>query len=287
MARAAALGLPVAVHAESPRSCAGQSAATGAPGPPHVRPVRSWSRSSARSSWPRTPGARCTWSTSTGAGVAAVAEARPRRGRHLRDLPPLPDADRGGHGTAGTAAKCAPLLRRPPRGTPWAQLVAGRIAFCGIDHRRARPHEGGDLLADRLAGSPASRPCSRCCWTRGAPRVPIALGRARDRRPRTQAAVAEGAGCSRGSMPTWRWSTFVRGEVGRRHDRTTCNPFAGRRLRGRVGATAAAGAPCSPTAASLRRRAAADQARQRRAMSDEDLLLARSSSAPGGSAKRA
>ena len=81
MARAAELGLPVAVHAESPaRLLPPAGRHVDATGPAAVRSRRSWRRSSSRSRSPPRPAARSTSSTSRPPAASGSSPRRAPRG---------------------------------------------------------------------------------------------------------------------------------------------------------------------------------------------------------------
>ena len=141
MAEAARLGLPVAVHAESPallagcrRDAAGATTSPPAPSPP------SWTRSRARSRSPERPAARSTSSTSPpDEGVRLVTAAR-ARGVDVtcETCPHYLVLDEDDLVRIGAAAKCAPPLRsRADRDDLRAELAAGSIDFLASDHSPA------------------------------------------------------------------------------------------------------------------------------------------------------
>ena len=174
--RAAALGLPVAVHAERPsRAARAARRRAGASGPRRGRRPPSWPRSSARSSSRRRPAARCTSCTSRSAtGVAAVAEARgARRRRHLRDLPALPRAR--ATTTWSGSARSPSARRRCGRGERRGAVGAARRRRSTLVALRplALPagHEGRRLRRrlgrDRRRADDAARCCSARALRRG------------------------------------------------------------------------------------------------------------------------
>ena len=238
MARAAALGLPVAVHAESPAQLR--------------RPERGDWRAWAASRPPRaelaaieralelaqdTGCALHVVHVSTGAGVAAVAEARARGVDATCETCPhyltLTEEDME---RLGTAAKCAPPLRpAAEREALWAQLAAGRIAFVASDHSPCPPHMKAGDFATAWGGIAGAQTTLALLLDEGARRgVPIAL----------LAELVTGAPARRLRLPKGRLEPGLdadlalvdlrEGEVGPPHDRHGANPFAGRRLRGRV-----------------------------------------------------
>ena len=103
---------------------------------------RSWPRSSARSSSPSETGCSLhVVHVSTGAGVAAVAEARARGVDATCETCPhylaLTEEDME---RLGTLAKCAPPLRpAAERDALWEQLARGRIALVASDHSPCPP----------------------------------------------------------------------------------------------------------------------------------------------------
>ena len=175
MARAAALDLPVAVHAEDPADAARRHGApTGAPSSPHARSRPSSRRSSARSSSRGRPAARCTSCTSapprrrlSSRPPASTPRARPARTTCTLtddDLEPL-----------GTRAKCAPPLRSAQeREQLWEAI--GDIALIASDHSPCPPDmkrgvftaawggiAGCQTLLPLLLDSGHARPSARRC----------------------------------------------------------------------------------------------------------------------------
>ena len=247
MARAAALGLPVAVHAESAAiACwppagtrAGATACATTSARARSRPSSRRSRGRSRS--PRRPAARCTSSTSRPAAASAlVAEARqrgvdvtcetcphylaPRRGRRRARSARRPSARR----------RCAP---RDERDELWAALLAGDVDFVASDHSPAPPAmKQATTRSPPGAASPAARRRCRCCSTR-APRPGAVVRLAADARPPSASASPARAGSSPARTPTSRSSrlddpwTLERADLRYRHRHS---PYVGRRFRCRV-----------------------------------------------------
>jgi allantoinase len=159
MRRAAVLGLPVAVHAESEAITSGLAARARAEGRtgmrdylasrPAIAEVEAIGRALLLAE--ETGCALHVVHVSTGRGVALVAEARARGVDATCETCPHhlvldeDDAER-----LGALAKCAPPLRAgPEQDALWDGLRAGRIAFVASDHSPA-PAElkaGDDLFA--------------------------------------------------------------------------------------------------------------------------------------------
>jgi allantoinase len=238
MRRAAALGLPVAVHAERPERL-------GAPGPDW----RGWAAS-------RPPAAEleaieralalaeetgCSLHVvhvSTGAGVLRVAEARARGVDATCETCPhylaLADEDME---RLGTLAKCAPPLRPDAeRHTLWRLLTGGDVAFVASDHSPCPPEMktgGFDEAWGGIAGAQTTLALliTEGHWARRLPlgmlvdRATAAAARLRLRKGRLEpGADADLALVDLGAA-------YVLEEL---HDRHRANPFRGRELRGRV-----------------------------------------------------
>ncbi len=170
MARAAALGLPVAVHAESDAITAGLAARARAAGRTGVRdylasrPIVAETEAIARAIHlaAETGCALHVVHVSTGAGVALVADARARGVdvtcevclHHLvldeEDMVRL-----------GAVAKCAPPLRpRAECEALWTAVAGGDVAMLSSDHSPSPPElkEGDDMFAawGGIAGAQSS-----------------------------------------------------------------------------------------------------------------------------------
>ncbi|WP_445150148.1 allantoinase AllB [Baekduia sp. Peel2402] len=160
MARAAALGLPVAVHAESDAITSTLAARAVAEGRTAMadylasRPVVAELEAIARAILfaEETGCALHVVHVSTGRGVALVAAARARGVNVSCETCPhylVFDADDAV--AIGTAAKCAPPLR--PRGVVeelWARVLAGDVDLIATDHSpspAALKETGGDAFA--------------------------------------------------------------------------------------------------------------------------------------------
>jgi allantoinase len=149
MARAARLGLPVAVHAESDAITAGLAARARAEGRTGVRdylasrPVVAETEAIARAIHlaAETACALHVVHISSGAGVALVAEARARGVDVTCEVCPHhlvldeEDAER-----LGAIAKCAPPLRpRTECDALWTALASGDVAMVSSDHSPSPP----------------------------------------------------------------------------------------------------------------------------------------------------
>jgi allantoinase len=238
MRRAAALGLPVAVHAERPSRL-------GEPGPTW----REWAAS-------RPPAAEleaidralvlaeetgCSLHVvhvSTGAGVLRVAEARARGVDATCETCPhylaLADEDME---RLGTLAKCAPPLRPDAeRHQLWRYLTGGDVAFVASDHSPCPPamKAGGfDEAWGGIAGAQTtlSLLITEGHWARRLPlgmlvdRATAAAGRLRLRKGRLE----PGADADLAIV-----DLKASYEFQELHDRHRANPFRGRELRGGV-----------------------------------------------------
>ena len=237
MERAAALGLPVAVHAERPaRLRAAARRRAGARGPPRAR--RRAELAAIERALELAEETGCSLHVvhvSIGDGVAAVAEARGRGVDATCETCPhylvltADDMER-----LGTLAKCAPPLRpTTEREALWEQLERA------VDARRLRPlalparHEGGRLRRrlgrDRRRADDAAAAARRGPAPRGAarPRSPTSS----PARPPAASACPARAASRPAPTPTSRWSSSAASTaVGELRDRHRANPFAGRRL---------------------------------------------------------
>jgi allantoinase len=175
---------------------------------------------------------------STGAGVAAVAEARARGVDATCETCPQylvlaeEDLER-----LGTAAKCAPPLRPPAeRDALWEQLRAGRIALVASDHSPCPPDMKAGDFASAWGGIAGAQTTLALLLGEGARRgLPVA----------GLADLVTGAPARRLRLPKARLQpgadadlalVDLRGEhvLEHLHDRHRANPFAGRALRCRV-----------------------------------------------------
>ncbi len=253
MAAAAALGLPVAVHAEDPElttRLAAQAAAEGGSACAtswrrgRSRP-RSWP-SRGRSPSPRRPAARCTSSTSpAGARVALVAEARARGAdvtcevcaHHL--VLTDEDAER-----IGLLAKCAPPLRPAAECERlWGRLGAGEIAWVASDHSPAAPElRAGDALR-AWGGIAGAQSTLELLITHGHHERGLALGElawrlggaaARRLRLAGKGELAVGADADLALVDLSAVRTLEAHEL---HYRHKVSPYVGRALRARVART--------------------------------------------------
>jgi allantoinase len=238
MERAAALGLPVLVHAERPAELrpmdGGDWRAWVASRPPAAE------LAAIERAIELAEGTGCSLHVvhvSTGAGVAAVAGARARGADVTCETCPHylalaeDDLER-----LGTLAKCAPPLRAASeRDALWAQLARGRITLVASDHSPCPPalKAGGFAVAwGGIAGAQATLA------------VLLHEGAARGLPPAVLAELVTGAPARRFGLPKGRLEpgadadlvlVDVRGEhAAEPLDRHRANPFAGRPLRARV-----------------------------------------------------
>jgi allantoinase len=235
MARAAALGLPVLVHAESP-------AALHEPAGPAwrdfvaSRPVDAELRAieTALALAEETGCSLHVVHVSTGQGVALVAEARARGVDATCETCPhylaLTEDDLD---ELGTRAKCAPPLRpAAERDALWAHLAAGRVALVASDHSPSPPEmkEGSYAAAwGGIAGCQSMLPLLL-----DAGRLPV----------QAVAALTSAGPAARFRLPKGRLEPgadadlvlvdLAAVEAPRQHDRHGLSPFAGRPLKGRV-----------------------------------------------------
>ena len=242
MARAAALGLPVAVHAEHPA----RLTAPNGPG------WREWAAS-------RPPEAEleaidralalaretgCSLHVvhvSTGAGVARVAEARARGVDATCETCPhyltLAEEDME---RLGTAAKCAPPLRpAAERDALWEHLAAGRVAFVASDHSPCPPamKAGGfDAAWGGIAGAQSTLALllDEGHHRRGLPLAPLAplVTEAPAKRLGLPSPRLEPGADASLALVDLRAEHALRAED--LHDRHRANPFTGRPSRARV-----------------------------------------------------
>jgi allantoinase len=239
MERAAALGLPVAVHAERParlRVPAGGGWREWAASRPPAAELEAIERALELAE--QTGCSLHVVHVSTGIGVAAVFAARARGVDATCETCPhylvLCDEDME---RLGTPAKCAPPLRPQPESQAlWEHLAAGRIALVSSDHSPCPPamKAGGfDTAWGGIAGAQST--------------LPLLLGDGR-RRGLPLAALADlvsGGPARRFGLGKGRLEpgadadlTLVEiggpFELGELRDRHRANPFAGRPLHARV-----------------------------------------------------
>jgi allantoinase len=251
MARAAALGLPVAVHAEDPAHLTtpvdGGWRAWAASRPPEAE-LRAIERAIALAQ--ETGCSLHVVHVSTGAGVAAVAEARTNGVDATCETCPhyltLSEEDME---RLGTAAKCAPPLRpAAERDALREHLAAGRIALVASDHSPCPPamKAGGfDTAWGGIAGAQTLLPLllelglglAHLVTTNPAARFDLPKGRLE---PGADADLA---------LVDLRAEHVLRTDDLR--DRHRANPFAGRPLRARVVRTLLRGRAPSPGAGRL------------------------------------
>ena len=239
MERAARLGLPVLVHAERPSELQAMDGADWrawvASRPPRAE-VAAIERAIALAD-----AAGCSLHVvhvSTGAGAAAVAEARWRGADVTCETCPhylaLTEEDLE---RLGTLAKCAPPLRgAEDRDALWQRLARGHIALVASDHSPCPPamKEGGFAVAwGGIAGAQSTLSVLLDEGMRR--RVPV---------PQLTELVTGGP-ARRFGLPKGRFEpgadadlalVDLRGEAPHEdlHDRHRANPYAGRPLRARV-----------------------------------------------------
>jgi allantoinase len=243
MERAAALGLPVAVHAESPGSLlapAGPTWRDWVASRPVEAELRAIERALALAA--DTGCSLHVVHVSTGRGVALVAEARTRGVDATCETCPHylvlteDDLER-----LGTRAKCAPPLRpAAERDALWAHLGASRIALVASDHSPCPPEMkagGWDVAWGGIAG----------CQTL----LPLLLEDGRLEPAEvgvlTSANVAARFRLPKGPLAPGADADIVLVDRGAAHcpeqfDRHRASPFAGRPLRARVVRTFVRGA---------------------------------------------
>ena len=238
MERAAALGLPVAVHAERPdrlrRMDGGDWRAWAASRPPEAE-LAAIERALELAG--ETGCSLHVVHVSTGAGVAAVAEARARGVDATCETCPhyltLAEEDME---RLGTAAKCAPPLRpAAEREALWGHLRARRIALVASDHSPCPPAMKEGDFASAWGGIAGAQSTLALLLDEGLRRgMPLAA----------LADLVTGAPAKRFRLPKGRLEPGAdadlalvdlrEGELGPPRDRHRANPFAGSRLRGRA-----------------------------------------------------
>lgn len=253
MARAAALGLPVAVHAESDAITSALAARAVAEGRTSMadylasRPVVAELEAIARAILlaEETGCALHVVHVSSGRGVALVAAARARGVDVSCETCPhylVLDADDAV--AIGAAAKCAPPLR--PRGVVeelWARVLAGDVDLIATDHSpspAALKETGGDAFA-AWGGIPGAQTSLSSLWSEGV----VARGLPVDRLALLTAswpAARFGLAPAKGTLtvgadadivlldPRSAWTVTPDDLL----DRHRLSPFAGRTFRGRV-----------------------------------------------------
>ena len=254
MARAARLGLPVAVHAENDRLTGGlarRAVAAGRTGVsdylasrPAVAELEAIGR--ALSFAEATGCALHVVHVSTGRGVALVAEARARGVDASCETCPHylalteEDAER-----LGTVAKCAPPLRpRAERDALWAHLAAGTLPMIASDHSPAPPalKAGRDFFAvwGGIAGCQSTLAVLLTAGhaARGLPLPAIAAALAANvaRRFRLpgKGELAVGADADLALVDLGHEGALTADQLLYRH---RISPYVGRRFRGRVART--------------------------------------------------
>jgi allantoinase len=243
MERAAALALPVAVHAERParlREPAGTTWRDFVASRPVEAELEAIETALALAD--RTGCSLHVVHVSTGEGVSLVARARERGVDATCETCPhyltLTEDDLE---ALGTRAKCAPPLRpAAEREALWQNLLAGRIAFVASDHSPCPPAmKAGDFVAawGGIAGCQ-----SLLALLLDAGRLPV----------QTVATLTSSAPAARFRLPKGRLepgadADLLLVDLRERHalelhDRHRLSPFAGRALRGRVVRTLVRGA---------------------------------------------
>jgi allantoinase len=253
MARAACLGLPVAVHAENDALTSALAARALAEGRttvadylasrPVVAEVEAIGRAVAFAA--ETGCALHVVHVSSGRGVAAVAEARARGVDVTCETCPhylVLDADDAER--LGAAAKCAPPLRAATdRDALWDRLLAGDVDLVASDHSPA-PAELKQTGEDHFAawgGIPGAQTLVALLHDAGVVARGLPLGRLAALTGSTPAArfglapakgtLAPGADADMILLdPAQEWTVDRRDLL----DRHRLSPFSGRRLRGRV-----------------------------------------------------
>ena len=224
MQRAAALGLPVAVHAERPSALRAPAGTTWRDFVAS-RPVEAELEAIevALELAERTGCSLHVVHVSSGAGVALVAAS----GATCETCPHYLTLTEDDLETLGTRAKCAPPLRpAAERDALWEHLAAGRIAFVASDHSPCPPEmKAGDFTAawGGIAGCQAT------------------LGLLLERLPpQTVAALTSANPAARFNLPKGRLEPGAdadlvlvdlrRREAPELQDRHKLSPYAGRRL---------------------------------------------------------
>jgi allantoinase len=235
MERAAALGLPVLVHAESP-------AALRKPAGPEwrdfiaSRPVEAELRAieTALALAGQTGCSLHVVHVSTGRGAALVAEARARGVDATCETCPhylvLTEDDLD---ALGTRAKCAPPLRPAAECEAlWEHLAAGRIAFVASDHSPSPPALKEGAFATAWGGISGCQFLLSLLLDAGRlpPQAVAAL---------TSANVAERFRLPKGRLEPGADADLVLADLSDAFvpdplDRHRLSPFAGRHLRGRI-----------------------------------------------------
>jgi allantoinase len=279
MARAAALGLPVAVHAESDALTAGLAARAVAEGRTTMRdylasrPVAAETAAIAQAVAlaEATGCALHIVHVSTGRGVALVAQARARGVDVTCETCPhylaldAADAER-----LGALAKCAPPLRAAgDQAALWDRLLTGDVDLLGSDHSPSPAElKASDDAFAIWGGISGAQTLLAVAYDAGVAQRGLALGalvRLLAAAPADRFGLPPGKGRLEPGAdadlvlldPAATW-TVDRNDL---HDRHRLSPFVGRTLRGRVvrtllrGRTVAVdGAPAGPAAGRVLRR---------------------------------
>jgi allantoinase len=230
MARAAALGLPVAVHAERPAELLplrGGGWRDWVASRPVAAEVAAIERALALAE--ETGCALHVVHVSSGAGVAAVAGARARGVDATCETCPhyllltAEDLER-----LGTPAKCAPPLRdAAEREALWEHLRGGRIDFVASDHSPCPPAMKAGDFATAWGGIAGAQTLLAALLD-----TPELVSAAPARRLRLAGKGRIAPGCDADLVLIAPGEHVLRRED--LHDRHRANPFAGRGLPGRV-----------------------------------------------------
>jgi len=243
MARAAALGLPVAVHAEAPARLTAPAPsadwrAWAASRPPEAE-LQAIERALALAE--ETGCSLHVVHVSTGAGIARVAEARARGVDATCETCPhyltLTEEDMA---RLGTAAKCAPPLRpATERDALWEQLAAGRVTLAASDHSPCPPAMKAGAFAAAWGGLAGAQTTLTLLLDEGhhrrglplAPLLDLVTGRPARRLGLPEHRLEPGAAADLALLDLRTEHELHPEDL---HDRHRANPFTGRRLRVRV-----------------------------------------------------
>ena len=231
MRRAAALGLPVAVHAESPRRLR-EPAGTGWRDFVASRPVEAELEAiaDALSLAGETGCSLHVVHVSSGEGVELVARARGVDAT-CETCPHYLTLTEDDLETLGTRAKCAPPLRPArEREALWRHLEAGRITLVASDHSPCPPAMKEGAFTDAWGGIAGCQSLLQLVLERLAPAAAAAV---------TSANVAVRFALPKARLQPGADADLVLIDLRERqapelHDRHRLSPFAGRPLTGRV-----------------------------------------------------
>ena len=231
MRRAAELGLPVAVHAESPTRLRAP-AGTGWRDFVASRPVEAELEAiaDALSLAEETGCSLHVVHVSSGEGVELVARARGVDAT-CETCPHYLTLTEDDLETLGTRAKCAPPLRpAPQREALWRHLENGRIKLVASDHSPCPPAMKAGAFTDAWGGIAGCQSLLQLVLERLAPAAAAAV---------TSAKVAARFGLPKARLEPGADADLVLIDLRERHapelhDRHRLSPFAGRPLTGRV-----------------------------------------------------